>query len=63
MFNPHASLCFILFYFFFLFSLFFAPSPDYLNGWNGLFGYDGVDISYIAKKRLDKYPLTRVLYV
>ena len=47
-FNPHASLCFcfVLFYFnFFSRSLFFAPSSDYLNGWNGLFGYDSVDIS------------------
>jgi len=47
MFNPHASLCFILFYFIYFFpcSLFFAPSPDYLNGWKGQFGYDIVDIS------------------
>ena len=35
--------CFILF--FFPSSLFFAPSPDYLNGWIGQFGYDSVDIS------------------
>ena len=34
MFNPHASLCFILFVFFPR-SLFFAPSPDYLNGCKG----------------------------
>ena len=47
MFNPLASVCFILFYFilFFSCSLFFAPSPDYLNGWKGQFGYDSVDIS------------------
>ena len=44
MFNPHASLYFILL-FFFSRSLFFAPSSDYLNGWNGLFGNDSVDIS------------------
>ena len=48
MFNPHASLCFILFYFilfYFSRSLFFAPSSDHLNGWKGLFRYDSVDIS------------------
>ena len=43
MFNPHASLCFILLLLlFFPRSLLFAPSLDYLNG---LFGYDSVDIS------------------
>ena len=36
---------FVLFYLFFPCSLFFAPSPDYLNGWIGQFGYDSVDIS------------------
>ena len=45
MFNPYASLCFILFLFFFSRSLFFAPSPEYLHGRNGLFGNDSVDIS------------------
>ena len=39
------TLLSVLFVCFFPRSLFFAPSPDYLNGWNGLFGYDSVDIS------------------
>ena len=60
MFNPHVSPCFIfLFCFVFSRSLFFAPSTDYLDCWNGLFGYDSVDISQrkaVCKEKVRHVP-------
>ena len=65
MFNPHASLCFILFVFFPAhFSL-----HRLLTIWTaakgnlGMIGWIYHNVKLFAKKRLDMYPPTRVLYV
>ena len=66
MFNPHASLCFILFVFFFPahFSL-----HRLLSIWTAAKGNSGMiawiyhNVKLFAKKRLDMYPPTRVRYV
>ena len=70
MFNTHASLCFILFY---LFIYLFFPANfslhRLLTNWTAKKGYSGIiawiyhNVKLFAKKRLEMYPPTRVLYV